>query len=71
MRKHDKWWVIGACAIIVLLAIYNCFTNPNFWILSVANCMTLLVAVVVSFFLVPAPRVCYSKNIQGRSGSCL
>lgn len=52
MRKYDKWWVIGACAIIVLLAIYNCFTNPNFWILSVANCMTLLVAVVVSFFLV-------------------
>ena len=52
MKKHDTWWVISACAIILVLAAYNHFTNPDFWVLSAANCLTLLVAVIVSFFLV-------------------
>lgn len=52
MRKHDKWWVIGACIVIISLAVYNYFTNPDFWVFSATNGITLLVAVIVSFFLV-------------------
>ena len=53
MRKGEgRLAVLASTIVIVVLGIYNMIYNPSFWNCSFANCLTLLVAVFISFFLV-------------------